>query len=75
MVSRPVCGLWWFLGGVVEEEGKIRRLVVKKLRRSGLTCWMIDRVTGAEVQCSEDAGEGEGAARGKGRGGGGGSAE
>ena len=44
-------------------------------RRSGLTCWMIVRVTGAEVQCSENAGEGEGAPRGKGRGGGWGSAE
>ena len=36
---------------------------------SGLTCWMLDRITGAEVFCSEDAGEGEGVAWGRGKGG------
>ena len=35
---------------------------------SGLTYWMLDRITGAEVFCSEDAGEGEGVAWGRGKG-------
>lgn len=33
-----------------------------------LTYWIVDRVTGAEIFCSEDAGEGEGVARGRGKG-------
>ena len=49
MVSRAVCGLWCFLGGVVEEEGERRKIVEKRSRRSGLTRWIIDRVIGAEI--------------------------
>ena len=48
------------------EEGEGRMKVEKKSRSWGLTCWTIDRIIGAEVQCSEDAGEGEGVARGRG---------
>ena len=49
MVSRPVCGLWCFPGGVVEKEGERRKIVGKISRRSGLTRWIIDRVIGAEI--------------------------
>ena len=49
MVSRPVCGLWCFLGGVVEEEGERRRIAGEKFEKARLTWWMIDRVAGAQV--------------------------
>ena len=49
MVSRSVRGLWWFSGGVVEEEGEGIRVIQGPSRTSELTCWMIDRNAGAEV--------------------------
>ena len=49
MVSRSVCGLWWFLGGAVEEEGERREIILRSSRKSWLTCWMIDRNAGAKV--------------------------
>ena len=68
MVSLHICCSWVAFrqsggGGSGENSGG------GKSNISGLTCWMVDRVAGAEVFCSEDAGEGEGVARGRGKGG------